>query len=66
MIGSRWVFRTKLKVNLSLDKYKSKVVTKGILVKIDIDYIETFNPIVTPTTIRVVLTLTLSQRWIIK
>lgn len=51
------VFRTKLQVDRSLDKYKSKVVAKGFQQTDGIDYAETFRPVVKPTTIRVVLNL---------
>lgn len=47
-IGKKWVYRTKVKGDGLLDKYKAWVVTQGYDQVEGIDYIETFSPIVKP------------------
>lgn len=51
---------------MSLKRYKSRVVAKGFDQTLDIDYIETFSPVVKHTTIRVVLTLILFKGCIVR
>lgn len=66
IIDNKWVFRVKLKANKSLKRYKNKVVTKGYGQIHKIDYTETFNPMVKPITIRVVLAFALSKDWVVR
>lgn len=51
VIGHKQVFRTKHQPNMSLDKYKSKVLAKGFQKTNGINYTETFGLIIKPTTI---------------
>lgn len=64
IIENKWVFTIKLKAYGSLERYINRLVAKGYDQTHVIDYIETFNPMVKPTTISVVLTLTLSKNWV--
>lgn len=41
VIGSRWVFKTKLNSDGSIDKFKGRLVAKGYKQKEDIDFEET-------------------------
>jgi hypothetical protein len=49
----------------SLDRYKARWVLRGFTQWPGIDYDETFSPVVKPATVRVVLSLALSQNWLI-
>lgn len=60
-IGCKWVFRVKENPNGSINKYKAQLVAKGFHQVAGFDFIETFSPVVKPTTIRVILTLALSR-----
>lgn len=51
VIGQKWVFKTKLLHDRSLDKYKSKVVAKGFQQTKGLHYKETFSLVVKPITI---------------
>lgn len=63
VVTGKWIFRHKLHPNGSLDRYKARWVLWGFTQRTGIDYDETFSPVVKLATIRIVLTLALSQRW---
>lgn len=66
IVSNKWVFRIKYKVDDSLDKYKAWLVAKVFLQTPGIDFFEIFNPVIKPSTIRVVFTLAMSSGWDIK
>jgi len=66
IVGCKWVFRTKRKVDGSIDRYKACLVAKGFHQQSGIDYTETYSPVIKPITIRTVLSLVVSFRWPIK
>lgn len=55
IVGNKQMFEIKLKANRSLDRCKSRVMTKRFQQTIGVDYTETFNPLVNPTIIRIIL-----------
>lgn len=65
-IGSKWVYITKLKCDGLLDKYKTRMVAKGMTWWKELTIFETCSPIVKPQTIKVELTLSLSFHWPLK
>lgn len=66
VIGSKWVFKPKLKPDGSLDRLKARVVAKGYHQLDGIDYINTFSLVIKPGTIRLVISLTLVRHWDIR
>ncbi|KZV20191.1 cyanohydrin beta-glucosyltransferase-like [Dorcoceras hygrometricum] len=66
VVGSKWVFKTKLKADGTLDRLKARLVAKGYHQIDGIDYVETFSPVIKPGTIRLVLSLDMVQRWDIR
>ncbi|CAL8155481.1 unnamed protein product [Prunus armeniaca] len=62
-VGCKWVFRIKRHFDGIVEHYKAYLVAKGFHQRLDIDYFETFSPIVKPATIRNVLSLAVSRRW---
>ncbi|KAJ0455459.1 putative RNA-directed DNA polymerase [Helianthus annuus] len=58
-----WLYRHKFKPDGTLDRYKARLVVNGKSQTVGIDCMETFSPVVKPTTIRTVLTLALSKGW---
>lgn len=65
-IGCKWVFKVKTKPDGSVDKYKARLVAKGFHQCEGFDFSETFSPVIKPVTIRLVLTIAVSQKWCIR
>ena len=63
LVGCKWVYRTKRKSDGSIDRYKARLVAKGFHQRPGIDYQDTFNPVVKPTTVRIVLSISVSRGW---
>ncbi|KAL4581705.1 hypothetical protein LXL04_006232 [Taraxacum kok-saghyz] len=66
VVGCKWIYRIKRKLDGSIDRYKARLVAQGYSQAAGIDYFETFSPVIKPTTIRLVLSLTISQKWSIR
>jgi histone deacetylase 1/2 len=66
VIGCKWVYKIKLRADGALERCKARLVAKGFHQEEGIDYTETLSTVIRPTTIRVVLTLSLSQGWSIR
>lgn len=63
IVGCKWIFRIKRLLDGSIDKYKARLVAKGFHQRPDIDYHDTFSPVVKPTMVRLVLSLAVCQGW---
>jgi hypothetical protein len=63
VISGKWVFKTKLHPDGTLDKYKARWVLRGDTQRPGLDFGETFSPVVKPATIRTVLTLIATKDW---
>lgn len=61
MVTGKWIFRHKFHADGSLDRYKARWVLRGFTQRPDLDYDETFSPVVKPAIVRTVLTLVLSN-----
>jgi hypothetical protein len=63
VISCKWVYKHKYRADGSLARHKSRWVVRGFSQRHDIDYDETFNPVVKRATIRVVLSIAASRSW---
>ncbi|RVW91845.1 Retrovirus-related Pol polyprotein from transposon RE2 [Vitis vinifera] len=63
LVGCKWIFRTKRKYDGSIDRFKAQLVAKDFNQHPGIDYHDTFNPVVKPTTVRIVLSIAVSRGW---
>jgi hypothetical protein len=57
----KWVFKKKLRLDGTIDKYKTRLVAKGYTQKKGKDFFYTYSPITRLTTIHVLLSLTASH-----
>jgi hypothetical protein len=57
----KWVFKKKLRLDGTIDKYKTRLVAKGYTQKKGKDFFYTYSPIARLTTIHVLLSLTASH-----
>jgi hypothetical protein len=63
IVSSKWIFRHKHNADGSLARHKARWVVRGFTQQPGVDFDETFSPVVKPATIRVVLSLAISQQW---
>nr|KYP73999.1 Retrovirus-related Pol polyprotein from transposon TNT 1-94 [Cajanus cajan] len=63
VIGVKWVFRTKLNADCSINKHKARLVVKGYAQIFGVDYSNTFVPVSILDTIRLVLAVAAQNSW---
>jgi hypothetical protein len=63
LIDCKWFYKIKHKADGSVDRHKARLVAKGFKQRLGIDYDDTFSPVVKPATIRIILSLAISQGW---
>ncbi|KAI5340889.1 hypothetical protein L3X38_020163 [Prunus dulcis] len=56
-IGCKWVFKTKGNSKGQVNRYKARLVAKGFTQKEGIDYNETFSPVSTKDSLRIIMAL---------
>ena len=56
-LGSKWVFKKKLKTDGTIDKYKARLVIKGYKQQKGLDYFDTYSPVTRITSIRMMFAL---------
>jgi len=63
VVTGKWIFKYKLQFDGSLERYKARWVLRGFTKRLDVDFDETFSPVVKPATVRTVLSLALTHHW---
>ena len=63
IVLNKWIFKTKLKADGSLDKFKARWVAKGFQQHAGVDFSDTFSPIVKASTIQIIFTLVVAYNW---
>ena len=63
IIDCKWVYRIKRRANGEIDRYKARLVAKGFKQRYGIDYEDTFSPVVKAATVRLVLSIAVSNNW---
>ena len=56
-VGSKWVFKAKTNADGTLERCKARLVAQGYSQKEDLDYDETFSPVVRSESVRSVIAL---------
>ena len=62
-IGSKWVFKVKLKSDGSLERCKARLVAKGYNRKFGVDFEKTFFLVILMSTVRIFLSVAASIKW---
>ncbi|GMG17895.1 unnamed protein product [Phytophthora fragariaefolia] len=62
-VQTQWVFHRKTLADVSLDKYKARLVAKDFTQQFGVDYTETFSPVVRHDSIRTILALAVQLNW---
>ena len=63
VVGCKWVYRIKRNTDGTIARYKARLIAKGFHQRPGVDFHETFSPVVKTTTIRLILTLAVSNGW---
>jgi len=63
VIGVKWIFKTKLNADGSINKHKARLVVKGYSQEPSIDFTETFAPVSRLDTIKLLLALAAQNGW---
>ncbi|XP_019186544.1 PREDICTED: uncharacterized protein LOC109181247 [Ipomoea nil] len=66
IIGCKWVFRTKRTADGSVERYKARLMAKGYNQVAGEDFFDTFNPVVKLTTVRLLLSLAITNKWTLR
>jgi hypothetical protein len=63
VMGSKWVYKVKLRFDGSLERLKARLVVKGFNQVDGIDFSKTFSLVIKPGSIRLILTVAVVQGW---
>lgn len=63
VVGSKWLFRTKFHSDSTIERHKARLVAQGYSQTPGLDYSHTFSPVVKSTTIRIILSLAVLNKW---
>ncbi|RVX21294.1 Retrovirus-related Pol polyprotein from transposon RE1 [Vitis vinifera] len=63
VVGCRWIFKTKLHSDGSIERHKARLVAQGFSQVHGLDFGDTFSPVVRPATIRIILSLAVTSGW---
>jgi hypothetical protein len=63
VIKSKWILTVKLDVHGDIERYKARFVARGFSQILGLDYNETYAPVVSTVTLRIVLSMMAAKGW---
>lgn len=63
VVGWRWVFSIKYQDDGTIERFKARLVAKGYTQTYDINYTETFSPVVKIDTIMILFSIAVNKGW---
>ncbi|GJR05413.1 retrovirus-related pol polyprotein from transposon TNT 1-94 [Tanacetum coccineum] len=64
-IGLKWIFKTKLHLDGTIQRHKARLVARGYVQEQGIDFKETFSPVGRFEPVRIILALATMMRWMV-
>ena len=64
-IGCKWVYKIKTRSDGTVDRYKGRLVAKGFTQDYEIDYEETFSPMARLSSIRTLIAISATGKWLL-
>ena len=65
IVTSRWLYKTKIAADGSMEKHKARFVARGFSQIEGVDYDETFTPVARYTSIRTIIAIAAEMGWCI-
>ncbi|KAL6324735.1 hypothetical protein AAG906_017075 [Vitis piasezkii] len=66
VVGNKWVYKVKQTSTGEVDRFKARLVALGFAQEEGIDFTEAFSPVIKPSTVWVLLTLSIQFDWEIR
>ena len=63
VVGCKWIYKIKTRLNGSIERYKAHLVEKGFTQEYGIDYEKTFTPVACISSIRALLAVATASKW---
>jgi len=63
IIGVKWIFRTKLNADITINKHKTRLIVKGYAQIYGVDYSDTFAPVARMDTIKFLFVVAVYKNW---
>lgn len=62
-IDVKWIFKLKLKPNGDISKHKARIVARGFMQKVGLDYLKAYAPIARLERVRLIVAITCGRKW---